>query len=80
MSEEREYGVKKASPSCLSDVGICSVVLKAQHNLRKVGSDTGPGCDSQVFMVKSVCQKDRRHRKLCSLEKPQKGRNGIAML
>lgn len=40
------------------------MVLEAQHNLREVGSDTGPGCDSQVFMVISVCRKERHHRKL----------------
>lgn len=64
MSEEREYGVKKASPSCLSGIGICSVVLEAQHNLREAGSDTGPGYDSQVFMVISVCRKEGCRRKL----------------
>lgn len=40
MSEEREYGVKKASLSYLSGAGISSVVLEAQHNLWEVGSDT----------------------------------------
>lgn len=66
MSEEREYGVKKASLSYLSGAGISSVVLEAQHNLWEVGSDTGPGCDSQVFVVISIReQKERGHRKLC---------------
>lgn len=76
MSEEREYGVEKASPSYLSGVGVCSVMLEAQHNLREVGSDTGPDCDT--FSRLYQCAERRDTTGSFGEEEHQKRRNDIA--